>query len=50
MECLKGTVIGLVIGVVAGALMGAANCEMVHDAIKQGKKEFKRFRRKMNLI
>lgn len=50
MECLKGTIIGLAIGMVAGAVIGATNCEMVHDAIKQSKKEFKRFKRKMSLI
>lgn len=50
MECLKGTMIGIVIGMVAGAIVGATNCEMVHTAIKQGKKEIKRFKRKMNLV
>lgn len=49
MECLKGMLVGLTIGVVAGAIMGASNCEMVHNAIKQSKKEIKRFKRKMNL-
>lgn len=49
MECLKGTMIGIVIGMMAGAIVGASNCEMVHNAIKQSKKEFKRFKRKMNL-
>ena len=50
MECLKGTMIGLVIGMVAGVMIGATNCQMVHDVIKQGKKEVRRFRKKMNLI
>lgn len=49
MDCLKGTIIGLAIGMVAGAIIGATNCEMVHSVIKQGKKEIKRFKRKINL-
>lgn len=49
MECLKGTMIGLVIGMMAGAVIGASNCEMIHNVMKQGKKEMKRFKRKMNL-
>lgn len=50
MECLKVTMIGLVIGMVAGAVVGASNCEMIHNAIKQSKKEIKRFKRKMSLV
>ena len=50
MDCLKGTMLGLVIGMVAGVMIGATNCQMVHDVIKQGKKEVKRFKKKMNLI
>lgn len=50
MECFKGTIIGLAIGMVVGAIIGATNCEMVHNAIKQSKKEIKRFKRKINLV
>lgn len=50
MECFKGTLIGLVIGMVAGAMIGATNCEMIHNVIKQGKKEVKRFKKKISLI
>lgn len=49
MECFKGTIIGLAIGIAVGAIIGATNCEMVHCIIKQGKKEIKRFKRKINI-
>lgn len=46
MECLKGMMAGLVIGVMAGALVGACNSKMICDAVRQGKREVKRFKRK----
>lgn len=46
MDCLKGMMAGLVIGVMAGALVGACNSKMIFDAVKQGKKEVRRFKRK----
>ncbi|MBR5227699.1 MAG: hypothetical protein IKV94_03585 [Clostridia bacterium] len=49
MDYLKGTIIGLTFGVMAGAVIGASNCEMIHKVMKQGKKEYKRFKKKMNM-
>ncbi len=46
MDCLKGMMIGIVVGVAAGTVIGACNSTMICSAIKQGKKEIKRFRRK----
>ena len=46
MDCLKGMIIGIVVGISAGMVMGACNSTMICDAIKQGKKEIKRFKRK----
>ncbi|MBQ8043189.1 MAG: hypothetical protein IJ272_03440 [Clostridia bacterium] len=46
MDCLKGMMIGIVVGVAAGMVMGACNSTTICDAIKQGKKEIKRFKRK----
>ena len=46
MDCLKGMMIGLVVGITAGMVMGACNSGMICSAIKQGKKEIKRFKRK----
>ena len=46
MDCLKGMMIGLVVGIAAGTVMGACNSTMICDAIKQGKKEIRRFKRK----
>lgn len=46
MECIKGMMAGLVIGMMAGALFGACNSSMIFDAVKQGKKEVRRFKRK----
>ena len=46
MECIKGMMIGLAVGMMAGAALGACNSTMLCDAVKQGKKEFRRFKRK----
>lgn len=46
MDSLKGMMIGLVVGISAGMVMGACNSTMICDALKQGKKEIKRFKRK----
>ena len=46
MDCLKGMVVGLVVGVAAGCVMGACNSNTIYEALKQGKKEIKRFKRK----
>ena len=42
----KNLVLGIVVGITAGMVMGACNSTMICDAIKQGKKEIKRFKRK----
>ena len=49
MDCFKGMVIGLAFGIMAGSVIGASNCEMIHKVMKQGKREFKRFKKKMNI-
>ena len=46
MECLKSMMAGLIIGIMAGALYGACNSTMICEAVKQGKKEMRRFKRK----
>ena len=46
MDCLKGIVAGLFIGMVAGAMLGVCNSNMICEAVKQGKKEIHRFKRK----
>ena len=46
MDCLKGLIVGMVVGIAAGMVMGACNSSMICEAIKQGKKEIKRFKRK----
>lgn len=46
LECIKGCCIGLVVGMAVGTALGAINKEMLCDALKKGKKEIKRFKRK----
>lgn len=46
MDCLKGMIVGIVVGMAAGCVVGACNSGVVCEAIKQGKKEMKRFKRK----
>jgi len=46
MEYIKGMVAGLVVGMVAGIMLGVCNSNMICEAIKQGKKEVRRFKRK----
>lgn len=46
MDCLKGMMLGIVVGITAGMVMGACNSTAICDALKQGKKEIKRFKRK----
>lgn len=44
MEFVKGTIIGMV----AGACIGMMKKDMFEDAIKMGKKEFKKLKRSFN--
>ena len=46
MDCLKGMMLGIIVGVAAGMVIGACNSTMICDAIKQGKREIRRFKRK----
>ncbi len=44
MEFIKGTIIGMI----AGACVGYLKNDMIYEAIKNGKKEFNKMKRKMN--
>lgn len=46
MRFVKGMVIGLTLGAITGMIIGAANCDEIYNAMKKGKKEIKRFKRK----
>lgn len=43
-------VCGLALGLMVGAVIGATNCELIHNTIKKGKKEIKRFKRNINYM
>ncbi|MEG1009772.1 MAG: hypothetical protein RSE41_06735 [Clostridia bacterium] len=42
MDFIKGTILGIVTGMVLGAM----NSDSVYKAIRMGKKQYKRFKRK----
>lgn len=44
MEFIKGTILGMV----AGACIGYIKNDMIYEAIKNGKKEFKKMKRKIS--
>ena len=44
MGFIKGTIIGMI----AGACVGYLKNDMIYEAIKTGKKEFNKMKRKMN--
>ena len=46
MDCLKGMMVGMVVGIAAGMVVGVCNSTMICDAVKQGRREIKRFKRK----
>lgn len=49
MNCLKGMIIGITIGMTAGVIMGATNCDLIYNALKNGRREIKRFKRKCSM-
>lgn len=44
MEFIKGTILGMM----AGAVVGAMNSDFLYDTFKNGKKEFKKIKRKFS--
>lgn len=46
MDCIKGMMAGLILGVTAGVVLGACKSDYMQSMLKQGTKEFKRFKRK----
>ena len=46
MDCLKGMMVGVIFGMMTGIALGACNSSMICSAIKQGKREVRRFKRK----
>ena len=46
MKFVKGMIIGITFGTVMGMTIGAMNADGLYGAMKAGKKEIKRFKRK----
>ena len=46
MKFIKGMMIGITFGSIMGMAIGAMNCDSIYGAMKVGKKEIKRFKRK----
>ena len=46
MKFVKGMMIGITFGAVMGMAIGAMNSDSLYGAVKAGKKEIKRFKRK----
>jgi hypothetical protein len=46
MKFVKGMIIGVTLGTIMGMAVGAMNCDSLYGAVKAGKKEIKRFKRK----
>lgn len=46
MKFIKGVIIGITLGATVGMVIGASNADCVYNMMQNGKKEFKRFKRK----
>ena len=46
MKFVKGMILGITLGAMAGIAVLAINCDDIYRAMKAGKKEIKRFRKK----
>lgn len=46
MKFIKGMIIGITLGAITGMVVGATNSDDICSAMKAGKREMKRFKRK----